>query len=346
MTMNEREERVTHEGATGRDDSDRIERLLRLAASRSPVPEDRFERVEIATADRWRRAVARRRRRRLATWVGGGLAAAASVLLVLSVGPREVERTAVAPVELAPEVATLERSTGVVRRGAPYEVALRAGEPVRVGEVVSTSEAGRAALRLASGHSIRLDVGTRVRFGAAGELTLDRGALYVDSGPAGGDERGVIVRTPLGQVTEMGTQFEVRLAGDGVRVRVREGAVVVARSDETFDAAAGGELTVLGNGAVERGTVALHGPEWAWIQEVAPSFDLEGETLEEFLEWVARETGRGVRFPDDATAKSAGEIVLHGTIEELTPEQALAAVLPTCGLSHRYDGGDLLIGKI
>ena len=36
-------------------------------------------------------------------------------------------------------------------------------------------------------------------------------------------------------------------------------------------------------------------------------------------------------------------ISLSGSVNGLTPEEALAAVLPTCGLVHRVDAGDLYL---
>ena len=60
---------------------------------------------------------------------------------------------------------------------------------------------------------------------------------------------------------------------------------------------------------------------------------------------MAREGGWTLRFADAAAARLAGEAVLRGTVAGLTPEQALAAVLPTCGLAHRFEGGDLVVGR-
>jgi hypothetical protein len=38
------------------------------------------------------------------------------------------------------------------------------------------------------------------------------------------------------------------------------------------------------------------------------------------------------------------QIVLHGSIDGLTPEEALGAVLPTCGLTFRLEGERLIVG--
>jgi hypothetical protein len=39
-------------------------------------------------------------------------------------------------------------------------------------------------------------------------------------------------------------------------------------------------------------------------------------------------------------------VILHGSVEGMTPEEALAAVLPTCGLEFEIDGDSLIIRSI
>jgi ferric-dicitrate binding protein FerR (iron transport regulator) len=200
-------------------------------------------------------------------------------------------------------------------------------------------------MAIPNGPSLRLDVGSRVRFTETAKLRLDAGAVYVDS--QGGAP--VLVETPFAEVTERGTQFEVRVSSGGVRVRVREGAVELARpagpagDDRSWEAEAGAELTLSTDGHLSRGTVPAHDQAWAWVQEIAPSFQLEGRTLGDFLAWVGRETGWRVAWADPARAAAGMGVVLHGSVETLTPEQALAAVLPTCGLADRRDGDSVVV---
>jgi ferric-dicitrate binding protein FerR (iron transport regulator) len=191
-----------------------------------------------------------------------------------------------------------------------------------------------AAFRL-KGASLRLDAGSRVRLVSASEIRLERGAVYIDSQGAGT----VAVQTPLGTVTEIGTQFEVRLLESAVRVRVREGAVRV----ESHRAEAGTELTLKADGSVTQSRIAAYGPPWDWVLKAAPPIRIEGLTLEEVLDRVARETGWTVRYEDPGLAASAGEIVVHGNVEHLAPEQALEVVLPGAGLDHRVVDGVLIL---
>ena len=60
---------------------------------------------------------------------------------------------------------------------------------------------------------------------------------------------------------------------------------------------------------------------------------IEGATLESFLNWASGELGLTWRFADRAAERYGRTVVLHGSIEGLTPKEALEAVLPTCGMS-------------
>ena len=71
--------------------------------------------------------------------------------------------------------------------------------------------------------------------------------------------------------------------------------------------------------------------------------DLQGRTAREFLDWVARERGWTLVFADAEVARSAEEIVLGGTVEALTLDQALDAVLPTCRMVYEVMDGVLRV---
>jgi hypothetical protein len=207
---------------------------------------------------------------------------------------------------------------------------------------------GRAALRLVEGPSLRLDTGTRIRLVSATEVRLDHGAVYLDSSPASNaGDRQVSVRTPLGVVTDVGTQFEVRLLGEGeaLRVRVREGEVRIAAGEASLSAAAGAEVSLRAGGSVERRHAAPYGPDWSWVLEAAPPLEIEGLSLQQLLARVARETGWTIEYEDEALAVSAGSVLVHGPAGGLAPDQALEVVLPGAGLRHRVVDGRLVISR-
>jgi len=220
---------------------------------------------------------------------------------------------------------------------------LAAGERVRPASALRTAHDGRLALRLASGHSLRLDADTRLRWLDDGSLALDQGTIYLDSGIGAAERDPITVRTPLAVMQDIGTQFEVRVDDESTRVRLREGAVTVRLDGEVREVRAGHELELGADGSVTERTIPAFGPAWSWIAGITPIPELEGRTAHEFLSWFARERGYTLAFEDPTVARAADEITLGGTVRGLTLDQTLDAVLPSCRMIHRLEGGVLVI---
>jgi len=326
----------TPAGPAGPDDP--VGRLIRLAGRRQAVPEERLSRLRAVVHASWRRSVSRDRRRGLAALIGMQIGAAAAVAMLVGgvYWLHDRTRGAGAP------VATIVRADGRALR-----LDGRAAEPGGLlveGGGVTTDAGARVALRTVDGVSIRVDSGTELRLTAARIVELQRGAIYVDtqgSAPSGAIE----VRTRLGTIFDTGTQFEVRLAGDGLQLTVRTGGARLARDGRTSPATAGTRLHVNDAGAVETGTVAVDGSEWDWEESIAPPFELEGRTLGDYLDWLERETGWQATFADASIAGTARAIVLHGSTSGVRPADTPDAVLPACGLRHRLEGRVLIIER-
>jgi ferric-dicitrate binding protein FerR (iron transport regulator) len=330
-----------------------IAELLRLAGPRPQPTPSRAAEALAAVEAQWQRTVRRRRLRRSL----GRLAVAAVLLLALA-GVARLSRRPAAP---QPVLATLVGLSDVVRvrptAGSPASP-IRPGDGVTAGATLESGPDGRAAFRLADGTSLRLDRDTRVLLEAASRLTLERGAVYVDShalattnaNANASMSAGLQIRTSQGIVRDIGTQFEVRTGPSEIRIRVREGDVQIDRPETP--ASSGGaavlvtqaeEVRVGARGLIERRQISRHGPEWSWVEAIAPLFSIEGASLDSFLQWVSREEGRTWRYADDAATRHASTVVLHGSIKGLTPAQALDAVLPTYGMTSRLRDGTLVI---
>jgi hypothetical protein len=329
-------------------EDDEIGRLIRSAGRRPAIPAPDLAGIEEAARSTWREMVTTERRRRLRR--RGAWALAASALLVpLGAWWWLAGRPSRAP----EEIATVELSNGRTeavpapgrRPGGSSEI--RVGEHLSAGDALATGSPGRVALRMAGGQSVRLDEGTLARLLSSSRLTLERGALYVDSGRSGPGHAGLEISTPRGVVTEIGTQYEVRLEADAdaVHVRVREGSVSVLRGGESHPAARGESLTLRADGSVARGAVEPDAAEWRWVLAAAPSLDIEGRTLHSFLDWVARETGWEVRYADEALERSARGIRLHGTIEGLRPDESLGVILQGSGLDYDAEDGVVVVRR-
>jgi ferric-dicitrate binding protein FerR (iron transport regulator) len=315
------------------DPEEPVARLLGLAGRRPRLPESEVTPVREAVREVWRhqlRVAARRRK-----WTMGIAAALTATVVAALLGP--IRRP---PPEV---VGFLEVVVGTLALdGAAISTAPR--EPLLAHTRISTGPTGRAAVRLATGGSLRLDQDSAVRLDTPTALTLERGALYLDTGPRGGPGGAVEVRTALGTIRDVGTQFEARLLiAGGLQIRVREGAVQIAQGSAVAEAHAGGMLLVPAAGPVHRGQVPTHGAAWEWVQTAAPPFQLEGARLRDFLDWTARETGLRWRFTDPHQAGAATATILHGSAEGLTVFEALSVVLPGAGLRYRLDHGELIL---
>jgi ferric-dicitrate binding protein FerR (iron transport regulator) len=328
-------------------DRDDIGALLRLAGKRQPVPDDRTRRVRAAAHAKWREQVNRRSRARV-TWAAAAAAAFAAVLLAVMLVGRDT------PPASGGSLATIEALFGAARiaggdsKGSATGGELEVGGKIAAGTVLVTDARAGVALHLASGASVRLDESTRLRLVDHESLELTRGAVYVDSGvaPPGRDAGGhLAVLTPFGEVRDVGTQFEVRLGHDALRVRLREGRVEVEREDGAHLMTGAGEMTVATDGTVTRRPLSAFGQEWEWLLDVTPVPDFEGRPVRELLDWVARERGWTLTFADADAARAAGETAIFGSLERLRVDQTLDAVMPASNLTYGVENGVLLVSR-
>jgi ferric-dicitrate binding protein FerR (iron transport regulator) len=307
-------------------DESTAERLLQLACRRPAAPPERAASVRAAVRDAWRLDLRRRRARRLAVRSAAVMTAAAGLVWAATLWRP-------ASPNPAPVVAAIERWE---RAGA-----VAAGAWVRAGEWMTTEDTARLTLRTPSGSSIRIDERTRARFASETALELASGAVYLDTAPGAA---AIAIRTPLATVTHVGTQFEVRVLDDRVRVRVRTGAVTVRRGAEaqSIRVEARTELVMSPTDAASR-AIPPFGDDWQWAARMAPPFRAEGARLAAFLAHLARENGWTVRYEDAALERAAGGVRLHGSLEHLDPTDALEVALTIADLAYTLDSGQLSV---
>jgi ferric-dicitrate binding protein FerR (iron transport regulator) len=321
-------------------DMETARRMLRLAGPRAAPPGDRQARVRSRVHAHWKGGIrARAGRRRAAVWTGLLAAAAAVVLIVSRLDDNP------APAQLPPAavwVAKVSGSPGAAQRamsgGSARQLAVDEG--LVVGETIET-EAGRVALRFADGTSVRLDVSSRATLVGPRAVELSSGAVYIDTGTSA---RQLEIRTALGTVRDIGTQFEVRLLEKKLRLRVRTGAVELSDTRRSVTGHAGTEILFSATDAESR-PLAPFGPDWRWTVEASPSIDIEGVPLAAYLDRLAREQGWTVQYVDSALARQAGGIILHGSVAGLAPEDALDVAVGTSGLAYRLDNGRLVVSR-
>jgi ferric-dicitrate binding protein FerR (iron transport regulator) len=173
-------------------------------------------------------------------------------------------------------------------------------------------------------------------------VTVERGAVYIDTEGASAGAA-IEVRTALGVIRDTGTQFEVDVTERRTRVRVRDGEVVLTRNSVETRAGRGTQLVAAADGGVTSSSVPVFGAEWEWVGRLPSPFDLSAHTLMEFLTWVARETGYAVAFESEDLVEKARRMRVQGSIDGLTPHEALETVLPATGLEYGVSNGRITI---
>jgi hypothetical protein len=328
------------------DDAD-IARVLRAAKGRSGPSEEMTRAVYEAVHSEWRTmAAARQKQRTRRAWLA---AAAASVVLAVSALFLSRTLTSSSPGGL---VANVSRSAGVIQvKDADSSNWRYLGETraLFVGEQIHTGADGRMAITTPDGVSIRLDRYTNVALVTANRIDLNEGAVYIDSGSSAGARGKLEVGTPTGVVRHVGTQYEARVMHTrGTRISVREGRVEVERAAGTRTFGAGTQVLVAPRGFQEPTSIEPHSEEWNWVLSTAPEFDIGGRRVDEFLSWAGRETGLKVVFASPETEAEAKRAVLSGSVSGLglSPQEALAAVLPTVNLRSTQRDGQLVIEPV
>jgi FecR-like protein len=310
----------TEEDATGQ--------LLRAAGPRWSVEPDRAARVRLAVRAAWRTSTRRRtigRRLALAT----ALAGAAALVFFASGRVDLFDR----------EVGSSGESIAVVEAIDGAGTGVQRGVGVRVGEWIVTGPGTRLRLRFGRDTSVRVDVDSRLRALAANVIELSSGAVYVDARQG---HSALEIRTLFGTARDVGTQFEVRLLDDSLRLRVRTGMVELRDRARAISGRPGTEITLSPGGAVTR-PIAPHSPEWAWVNRLSPPLEIEGVALATFLERVAHEQGWTVGYGDAALAQGAESVILHGSVSGLAPHEAVEVAIASSGLRHRLADGSLVV---
>ena len=319
------------------DDPDAMVRDLLRRPRPTAVDPERAARVRAAVHAAWKEAADGTR-----NWKRGvALAAAAVLLFATTVTLVNWLRERGASQAAAPIASTLFVTTEVVFQHDGQARAGRVGEGLRRGTRITTN-GGHAAIALANGVELRLDSHTDITLDTEGSMSLAHGALYLDSSNRTGPPDTVAIVARGTVIRDIGTRYEVRLSGDELRVRVRDGRVEVASAFGTREADPGGQLRVTSSGIVS-GRASTAGADWDWIVRAIPPPQLEGRPLPEFLAWAERDGGRPIRFADPALERANAATIVYGAIERLTVDEALDVVLTSCGLARRTDGDVITI---
>ena len=319
------------------DDPDAVMRGLLRQPRSSAIDAARAARVRPAVHAAWKEAATSTREWK--RWVALAAAAVLAFAIALTVVNQRRDRGASPPA--APIASMLFVTNEVVFQFDGQARAGRVGEGLMPGTRITT-HGGHAAMVLANGIELRLDSNTELTLDTEGSMSLARGALYLDSSRRTRPPETVAIAARGSVIRNIGTRYEVRLSDQELRVRVRDGRVAVSSAFGMREADPGGQLRVTST-AILSGRASTSGADWDWIVRATRPPQLEGRPLPEFLEWAAREGGRQIRFADPAVERANAATIVYGAIENLTVDEALDVVLPSCGLARRTDGDVITI---
>jgi len=311
---------------------DEISLLIASAGPRDSVTPESMDKAHRRVAAHWESVVSDRRnaaRRRLQ----GFYLKAAGVAMIALLPLLYFQVKDFSP-EISP--ANIDRIVGEVRIGG---VIASVGQQVQVDTIVETGVDGRIALAMANGQSLRLDHGSRIIVHAPGRVSLQAGAVYINTG--GEDLPPILVSTPMGTAQDVGTQFQLRLANSVLLVAVRDGIVKIDQVDGESLAINRGRYIELGaTGETLSQPLPDDDNSFDWVETVAPVFDLEGATLEEYLLWYARESGYRLQWTEPESEKKAQRLRLNASIAGRTLAEGLQIVSQIApGFEHRIEDG-------
>ena len=330
------------------DDNESLQKLLKLAGERPEVPLTVESRVYHQVQKEWRKATVepnadkvygqvqkswRRNFIRVSflRWALPMGVAATAIFAMFVISQPEV-----VPPQI---VASVSHVVGDGTQSARFAL----GTDVRVGDTIKTGSAEGLSLLLLRSESLRIDENSEIRIDGSDQFTLLSGRIYADTGQFSHRAGSLTIDTEFGQVTDIGTQFAVTSTESGLDVAVREGRVDVRDASLTYSARIGERLTLVPGQAADIAVLQLHDDYWNWIDALAPTYDISNKTLLEFLKWAARETGRELQFKTNELRMSAMRTDIHGSIEGLTPDEALESILLTTNVRYRIEDARIII---
>ena len=302
-----------------RDEMDEIAELIRFAGERESVNRERMTNARARVAGHWNNVVeAKRKAEATERWrlvaVAASVVVAAGLSLTLWNGQSD---------RVPQRLVSVERTSGEVRVDGR---AVTAGDVFTADVAIQTGPEGRIALSLTDGQSVRLDTETHIVIAANDRLELLRGGVYVDSGLDARDAQ-LTIETMFGAATDIGTQFQVRIDGEELSVGVREGLVELRPTGADLLEVDSGKLIVVNaDGDAFGRPVRSNDDVWRWVAAIAPEFNIDGATLEDYLNWYAREAGLTLRWETAASRVIAKQSRLSGSIADMPLEEGLTLV--------------------
>lgn len=319
-------------------DSGVLDQILKHAGPRQRASEIVRARALNRLHDHWLKTTRRQRIVRKAWPWAIAAAVLLSITLMLNLG-------GVGPENVPLTVAKVNRVTGdtaVLLEKAGSQVAITPNTELSTFTKLATGENSRIAVSWNSGGSLRLDTNTKVALISPTRISLTQGVVYYDSydyeSRSSAKAKAIIITTPYGEISHVGTQFSVSVQESSLLLRVREGMAQITNDVETALIDAGSEGLITSQGIMGRQHVNSYGAPWHWAEEIGPLYTASGKSPEEVLAWIGRETGRKLVYTTPESLKLAQSQRISG-LENVSPAQALTAIPYATRLVYKESAG-------
>lgn len=311
-------------------DDDELASLLQAAGKRSEPAPEVVDKIRQSTHAAWLEAVQAAKANAVQTeaahiiptkrWGNTWFAAAAVVLvgfmafvMVPKLNPSNNGTTV---------VAQLIMSNGEVNiKPSLHEQVINAGAHL------STQNDGLMAIQLTDNTKVTLAKNTQIIVANAGLIKLVQGRIYVDSPDA---NTSIIVATPLGEIVDIGTQYEVSVSPKSLGVTMREGVTQITLAGKTLYGRVadgfGDAITVDSQLNVVQDKVATTDDHWQWTRPAVSDFNLHNATAHDLLHWASRVTGKKVVYVNAQVQRTAEQTHLSGGH---LAAQSISQTLPT-----------------
>ncbi|BCD96359.1 FecR family protein [Marinagarivorans cellulosilyticus] len=317
--------------------TDELEALLKASGKREqPVPEV-ADVIQQSTHQAWQQAV-RARQKRMRQWLTSSAAAAVFFAAMLAVVLPNIsfdEPTAVAHITQSYGDFTLNK------KQHDYSTI------VYQGDKLSTAEDSIIGIKLPDNTLVTLDQNTRITLVNAALIKVHSGRVYVDSPD---HNTSILVSTPLGDIVDIGTQYEVTVTPNALDVAMRDGKTKITTAAKTVYASVanglGEVLHIVKNAPIERHKIATTDQHWQWTHKTMADFNLHNASVYDLLNWASRVTGKDIVYASPATQRQAEETHLSGgNLSPNTISEQLPNILKTTTLTLEERRGAFIISE-
>ena len=305
---------------------DNVETLLRKAGKRSAPDVDLTEEIKSATRKAWQETVEKRRKLRVRRLgIASGIAASLLFGVIFSF-QNWVQQPGYE------YIAQFTNVSGDIRINGETSSALN----ISPGDTLTAGKNALMSVVMNNGITLLANENTELEMLSEERIFLVKGRIYFDSADSASS---LVIDTRLGQVKDIGTQYELLSDGTDLKVSMREGETSLSLPDgksirATSKGGSGDVVEVSSNGSVERSTIGINDTYWDWISDSHDDINLEGKSLYEVISLASRITGKkAVYITQNAKQVAKLTTMSGGTLNPDHIETALPLLMETTTLS-------------